>query len=63
MTTPATNPLSYNAYIQNLGVMAVALTQETASVSPPWVSSKATSGFSINFSAAFTGTVDWQVRL
>lgn len=26
MTTPATNPLSYNAYIQNIGVMAVATT-------------------------------------
>jgi hypothetical protein len=24
MTAPATNPLSYNAYIQNVGVMAVA---------------------------------------
>jgi len=32
MTAPPTNPLSYNAYIQNLGVMAVALTQETAGV-------------------------------
>lgn len=32
MTTPATNPLSYNAYVQNIGVMAVVLTQETAGV-------------------------------
>ena len=32
MTAPATNPLSYNAYIQNIGVMAVALTQETGGV-------------------------------
>jgi hypothetical protein len=30
MTTPATNPLSYNAYITQLGVMAVALTQSSA---------------------------------
>jgi hypothetical protein len=32
VTAPATNPLSYNAYVQQLGVMAVALTQETAGV-------------------------------
>lgn len=32
MTTPATNPLSYNAYIQNIGVMAVALTQTSGGV-------------------------------
>ena len=31
-STPATNPLSYNAYIQNIGVMAVAPTVETAGV-------------------------------
>lgn len=39
MTTSAPNPLSYNAYIQNIGVMAVALTQDTAGlysfVDPP----------------------------
>lgn len=33
MTTPATNPLSYNAYVQNLGVMTIAQTIETAGVS------------------------------
>jgi hypothetical protein len=32
MTPPATNPLSYNAYIQNVGVMAVALTNEVSGV-------------------------------
>lgn len=32
MSTPATNPLSYNAYVQNLGVMAVADTVEGAGV-------------------------------
>lgn len=32
MTAPATSPLSYNLYVQQLGVMAVALTQETAGV-------------------------------
>lgn len=32
MTAPATTPLSYNAYVQNLGVMAVALTQEISGV-------------------------------
>lgn len=32
MTAPATNPLSYNAYVQNLAVMAVAITSETAGV-------------------------------
>lgn len=32
MTSPATNPLSYNAYIQNIGVMAVVLTSETGGV-------------------------------
>jgi len=31
-TTTAPNPLSYNAYIQNIGVMAVALTSETGGV-------------------------------
>lgn len=39
MTNSAPNPLSYNAYIQNIGVMAVALTSETAGlysfVDPP----------------------------
>lgn len=32
MTAPATTPLSYNAYVQQLGVLAVALTQESAGV-------------------------------
>jgi hypothetical protein len=32
MTAPATTPLSYNAYVQQLGVLAVALTQETSGV-------------------------------
>ncbi len=32
MTAPATTPLSYNAYVQQLGVMAVALTSETVGV-------------------------------
>lgn len=32
MTTPATNPLSYNAFITQLGVMAVALTTSVAGV-------------------------------
>lgn len=32
MTSPATNPLSYNAYIQNIGVMAVELTQTSGGV-------------------------------
>jgi hypothetical protein len=32
MTEPATTPLSYNAYVQQLGVLAVALTTETAGV-------------------------------
>lgn len=32
MTTPATNPLSYNDYIQNIGVMAVATTTDNAGV-------------------------------
>jgi hypothetical protein len=32
MSAPATNPLSYNAYVQNLGVMAVADTVENAGV-------------------------------
>jgi hypothetical protein len=32
MSSPATNPLSYNAYIQQIGILAVALTQETAGV-------------------------------
>jgi hypothetical protein len=32
MTTPATNPLSYNQYIQNMGVMAVEQTIETGGV-------------------------------
>lgn len=32
MSTPATNPLSYNGYIQNVGVMAVALTQSSGGV-------------------------------
>jgi hypothetical protein len=32
MTTPAINPLSYNAYIQNIGVMAVELTTEVGGV-------------------------------
>lgn len=32
MTAPPTNPLSYNSYVQNIGVMAVALTKDTAGV-------------------------------
>jgi len=32
VTAPATTPLSYNAYVQQLGVMAVALTSETSGV-------------------------------
>ncbi len=32
MTTPAINPLSYNQYIQNIGVMAVEQTVETGGV-------------------------------
>jgi hypothetical protein len=32
MSTPATTPLSYNLYVQQLGIMAVALTSETAGV-------------------------------
>jgi hypothetical protein len=32
MSTPATTPLSYNAYVQQLGIMAVATTAETAGV-------------------------------
>jgi hypothetical protein len=32
MTAPATNPLSYNAYIQNIGVMAVATTSVNSGV-------------------------------
>lgn len=32
MSTPATNPLSYNLYVQQLGIMAVALTQEVSGV-------------------------------
>jgi len=32
MTTPATNPLSYNQYIQNMGVMAVEQTSEVSGV-------------------------------
>lgn len=32
MTTPATNPLSYNSYIQTIGSMAVALTSSVAGI-------------------------------
>jgi hypothetical protein len=32
MSTPATNPLTYNDYIQHMGVMAVVMTQEVAGV-------------------------------
>jgi hypothetical protein len=32
MTAPATNPLSYNAYVQTIGSMAVATVQETSGV-------------------------------
>lgn len=32
MTTPATNPLSYNAYIQSVGVLAVEQTVETSGI-------------------------------
>ena len=32
MTAPATTPLSYNAYVQNLGVMAVATTSEVSGI-------------------------------
>lgn len=32
MTSPATTPLSYNAYVQQLGVLAVATTQEASGV-------------------------------
>ncbi len=40
----------------------VSLCQSATSTSPPWVTSKATGGFTINFSANFTGTVDWLVE-
>jgi hypothetical protein len=32
VTAPATNALSYNAYVQQIGILAVALTSETAGV-------------------------------
>jgi hypothetical protein len=32
MSAPATNALSYNLYVQQIGIMAVVLTQETAGV-------------------------------
>ena len=32
MTTSSPNPLSFNAWVQNIGVMAVALTQDTSGV-------------------------------
>lgn len=37
----------------------ITLGQSATSTSPPWVTAKTTGGFTINFSAAFTGNVDW----
>ena len=39
----------------------VALSQSATSVLPPWITAKATTGFTINFSANYTGSVDWSV--
>jgi hypothetical protein len=39
----------------------ITLSQSATSTSPPWWTSKSTSGFTINFSAAFTGSVDWTI--
>jgi hypothetical protein len=39
----------------------VRLSQSASSVSPPWWTSKTASGFTINFTAAYTGTVDWDI--
>lgn len=39
----------------------VALSQSATSPLPPWVTAKSTTQFTINFSANFTGNVDWVV--
>ncbi len=41
---------------------AVTLTASATSTSPPWVTGITTTGFTINFSAAFTGTVYWSAQ-
>jgi hypothetical protein len=41
----------------------IKLSQSATSTSPPWWTSKAASGFTINFGANFTGSVDWEVSL
>lgn len=41
----------------------VSLSQSATSVSPPWITAKSVTQFTINFSANYTGNVDWQVVL
>lgn len=40
---------------------AISLSQSATSTSPPWITAKSVSGFTINFGAAFTGNVWWTV--
>lgn len=50
-------------FSQAVSTYRVALCQSATSTSPPWVTAKSVSGFTINFSANFTGTVDWAVTV
>jgi hypothetical protein len=43
------------------GTYGVSLSQSATSASPPWITVKTVSGFTINFGANFTGSVDWFV--
>jgi hypothetical protein len=44
-------------------VYKIQMTQSATSPLPPWSSGKAQNGFTINFSANYTGNVDWFVSL
>jgi len=56
-----TNAVSFGVTLSS-ATYQVSLGQSATSTSPPWITSKTTTGFTINFSANFTGTVDWIVE-
>lgn len=49
-----TNPMAFATY-------RIALSQSATSTLPPWYTAKTVNGFTINFSVAFTGNVDWVI--
>lgn len=60
-TAATTNAVAFGVTLSS-AVYQITLAQSATSPLPPWWTTKATTGFTINFSANFTGTVDWIVE-